>query len=311
MSVTVLQPEYAVLPAPACAVGESPLWSVAGQCLWWVDIEGQLLYRLRPDAVQVDCWTSPERIGCVALHTGEQGGLIAAMETGLFAVVPLPGQPFAPRLLASISHGQAGMRCNDGRCDRAGRFWVSTMVRDMGLAAPQGVLYRLDDAPQELVLRPQLGGLITGNGLAFSPDGSLAYLSDSHPQVQQIWQFDVDGAGGLQNRRSFVDMRQYPGRPDGAAVDQDGCYWVCANDAGLLLRFTPDGVLDMQVRVPMDKPSMCAFGGARLDQLFVTSIRASAQPGAPPHALAGHTLCLELGIVGLPEQAFGAGLSPA
>ena len=311
MSVTVLQPDYAVLPAPACNVGESPLWSVADQCLWWVDIEGQLLYRMRPDAGQADRWTSPERIGCVALHAGGQGGLIAAMETGLFALTPVPGQPLAPRLLAAISHGQAGMRCNDGRCDRVGRFWVSTMVRDMGLAAPQGVLYRLDHAPQGPVLQPQLDGLITGNGLAFSPDGSLAYLSDSHPQVQQIWQFDVDGAGGLQNRRSFVDMRQYPGRPDGAAVDQDGCYWVCANDAGLLLRFTPRGALDMQVRVPMDKPSMCAFGGTRLDQLFVTSIRASAQPGAAPHALAGHTLCLDLGIVGLPEQAFGAGLNPA
>jgi len=213
-----------------------------------------------------------------------------------------------PRLLAPISHAQAGMRCNDGRCDRAGRFWVSTMVRDMGLAAPQGVLYRMDASAQGPVLRAQRGGLITGNGLAFSPDGKLAYLSDSHPQVQQIWQFDVDADGGLQSQRSFVDMRQHPGRPDGAAVDQDGCYWTCANDAGLLLRFTPQGVLDMQVHLPMDKPSMCAFGGARLDQLFVTSIRASAQPGAAPHTLAGHTLCLELGIAGLPEQAFGAGL---
>ena len=310
MGVITFAPDYAVLPAPACAVGESPLWSVAEQCLWWVDIEGQLLYRWRPDGGAADCWASPQRIGCVALHAGGQGGLIAAMETGIFALAPVPGQPLAPRLLAPIDHAQPGMRCNDGRCDRAGRFWVSTMVRDMGLAAPQGVLYRLDARAQGPVLQAQVGGLITGNGLAFSPDGKLAYLSDSHPQVQQIWQFDVDADGGLQNRRGFVDMRQHPGRPDGAAVDQDGCYWTCANDAGLVLRFTPQGALDMQVRVPMDKPSMCAFGGARLDQLFVTSIRASAQPGAAPHALAGHTLCLDLGIAGLPEQAFGAGLSP-
>ena len=310
MGVTTLAPDYAVLPSPACAVGESPLWSVAEQCLWWVDIEGQLLYRWRPDGGQADCWASPQRLGCVALHAGGQGGLIAAMETGIFAITPLLGQPLAPRLLAHIDHAQLGMRCNDGRCDRAGRFWVSTMVRDMGLAAPQGVLYRLDARAQGPVLQAQVGGLITGNGLAFSPDGKLAYLSDSHPQVQQIWQFDVDADGGLQNRRSLVDMRQHPGRPDGAAVDEDGCYWTCANDAGLVLRFTPQGALDMQVRVPMDKPSMCAFGGARLDQLFVTSIRASAQPGAAPHALAGHTLCLDLGIAGLPELAFGAGPGP-
>ena len=310
MGVITFAPDYAVLPAPACAVGESPLWSVAEQCLWWVDIEGQLLYRWRPDGGQVDCWASPQRLGCVALHAGGQGGLIAAMETGIFAITPLMGQPLAPRLLAHIDHAQPGMRCNDGRCDRAGRFWVSTMVRDMGLAAPQGVLYRLGARAQGPVLQAQVVGLITGNGLAFSPDGKLAYLSDSHPQLQQIWQFDVDADGGLQNRRGFVDMRQHPGRPDGAAVDQDGCYWTCANDAGLVLRFTPQGALDMQVHVPMDKPSMCAFGGTRLDQLFVTSIHASAQPGAAPHALAGHTLCLDLGIAGLPEQAFGAGPGP-
>jgi len=56
MGVITFAPDYAVLPAPACAVGESPLWSVAEQCLWWVDIEGQLLYRWRPDGGQADCW---------------------------------------------------------------------------------------------------------------------------------------------------------------------------------------------------------------------------------------------------------------
>ena len=34
-------------------------------------------------------------------------------------------------------------------------------------------------------------------------------------------------------------MKPLPGRPDGAAVDADGCYWICGNDAGLVHRFTP------------------------------------------------------------------------
>jgi sugar lactone lactonase YvrE len=158
------------------------------------------------------------------------------------------------------------------------------MVMNMGLASPAGALYRLDRLHG---LRKMLDGFITPNGLGFSPDGSTMYLSDSHSSVQVIWAFDYDTASGTpSNRRVFVDMTALPGRPDGAAVDEDGCYWICANDAGLIHRFTPEG--------------MCAFGGAGLDTLFVTSIRPegidlSDQP------LAGGLFALRPGVRGLPE----------
>jgi len=148
-----------------------------------------------------------------------------------------------------------------------------------------------------------LQGFITPNGLGFSPDGRTMYLSDSHPSVQMIWAFDYDTASATpSNRRVFVDMKALPGRPDGAAVDEDGCYWICANDAGLVHRFTPDGQLDRSLAVPVKKPAMCAFGGAGLDTLFVTSIRPdgidlSDQP------LAGGLFALRPGVCGLAEAA--------
>jgi sugar lactone lactonase YvrE len=129
------------------------------------------------------------------------------------------------------------------------------------------------------------------------------YLSDSHPLVQQIWAFDYDTDSGTpSNRRLFVDMNQFAGRPDGAAVDAEGCYWICANDAGLIHRFTPDGRLDRSLAVPVKKPSMCAFGGSRLDTLFVTSIR----PGDDhdEQSLAGGVFALNPGVKGLPEPQF-------
>ena len=111
-------------------------------------------------------------------------------------------------------------------------------------------------------------------GMAFSPDGRTMYLSDSHPSVQLIWAYDYNTQTGIpSNRRVFADMNSLPGGPDGAAVDEDGCYWICGNDAGLIHRFTPQGKLDRSLAVPVKKPAMCAFGGARLDTLFVTSIR--------------------------------------
>ncbi len=111
--------------------------------------------------------------------------------------------------------------------------------------------------------------LITPNGLAFSPDGRTMYLSDSHPARQAVWAYDYDtDTGTPSNPRLFIDMNRYPGRPDGAAVDADGGYWICGNDAGQVHRFTPDGRLDRSLAVPVAKPAMCAFGGAGLDTLL-------------------------------------------
>jgi sugar lactone lactonase YvrE len=194
------------------------------------------------------------------------------------------------------------MRLNDGRCDRQGRFWAGSMVLNMGANAADGTLYRYS-AGQRGPLEAQLGGFIVPNGLGFSPDGRTMYLSDSHPLVQQIWAFDYDTDSGTpSNRRLFVDMNQFAGRPDGAAVDAEGCYWICANDAGLIHRFTPDGRLDRSLAVPVKKPSMCAFGGSRLDTLFVTSIR----PGDDhdEQSLAGGVFALNPGVKGLPEPQF-------
>jgi sugar lactone lactonase YvrE len=254
-------------------------------------------------------WPVAERIGCIALRGGGGSGagvgpgLLAAMETGLYALTLHDDGRIDSLLLHGVAFPQPQMRFNDGRTDRQGRFWVSSMVRDMGArhAADKaaGTLYRLD---RQGFGPTAITGLRTGNGLAFSPDGRVMYLSDSHPTVRRIWAFDLDAEGQPTRQRLFVDMNQHPGRPDGAAVDADGGYWICANDAGLVHRFTPDGRLDRSIPVPAAKPSMCAFGGAGLDRLFVTTI-APAQPvaGHDP-ALAGAVFVLDPGCTGLAES---------
>ena len=121
-----------------------------------------------------------------------------------------------------------------------------------------------------------LYGFITPNGMAFSPNGKIMYLSDSHPKVQKIWSFDYDTAtGAIGEQKLFLDMQGIPGRPDGAAVDTDGCYWICGNDAGVVYRITPRGEIDQTIALPVKKPAMCSFGGEKMDTLFVTSIRPS------------------------------------
>ncbi|MEO5732554.1 MAG: SMP-30/gluconolactonase/LRE family protein [Rubrivivax sp.] len=293
------------------SVGESPLWAPAEQALLWVDIEGRRIHRHDPLSGLDQSWEVPERPACLALHPA--GGVVCALESRVVHLQLQGGGHLEAAPIATVDHPVAGMRFNDGRCDRRGAFWVGSMVMNMGLVSPVGQLFRLtgdriDPALAVVAVPP----LVVPNGLAFSPDNRTMYLSDSHPSVQRIWCFDHDPEDGrLGSARLFVDMKLHPGRPDGAAVDEDGCYWICANDAGLLHRFTPAGRLDQSITVPVSKPSMCAFGGAQLDELYVTSIRPASLATSFPEtalaaeaALAGATFVCRPGVRGLPEAPF-------
>lgn len=282
------------------AVGESPVWVPQDNALYWVDIPNGGLQRWSADTGHVHTWKTPEMLACIARH--RRGGWVAGMESGFFHLHPHSDGSLDSERLASVAHSRNDMRLNDGRCDRQGRFWAGSMVLDMGLNLPEGRLYRYGTG-QSGVIEAQLDGFIVPNGLGFSPDGKTMYVSDSHPAVQLIWAFDYDTDSGTpSNRRVFIDMNHFPGRPDGAAVDAEGFYWICANDAGLIHRFAPDGRLDFSLAVPVKKPTMCAFGGSRMDTLFVTSIR----PGDDhdPQSLAGGVFALNPNIKGLPEPIF-------
>ncbi|SNS14699.1 Sugar lactone lactonase YvrE [Noviherbaspirillum humi] len=281
-------------------VGESPFWDAASNSLFWVDIPARRVHRWRPDG-GIATWQADEMIGCIA--PAASGGLVAGMESGIFKLQLGDDGSMSAQRLAQVAHADRPMRFNDGRCDRQGRFWAGTMHLDMGLARVAGAVYRLDARG----LQQQLDGFIVPNGMAWSPDGRTLYLSDSHPTVQTIWAFDYDTTdGAISNRRLFVDMRQHPGRPDGAAVDADGCYWICGNDAGMVHRFTPQGRLDRSVPLPVKKPAMCAFGGPDMGTLFVTSIRPGDASVEAEQPLAGGVFSFDPGVKGLPEHPFAS-----
>ena len=281
----------------SCAVGESPVWHAGEQAWYWVDIPARRIWRLDHAAGSTRHWTADEMVACIAPRAN--GGLIAGMETGIFAVDLQDDGTVRAERLAAPPELAPGMRFNDGRTDRQGRFWSGTMWMDMAAALPLGRLYRYDGAG---LSAPLVSGLVTQNGLAWSPDGRTMYLSDSHPTRRRVWTFDYDvDAGVPHNRRLLVDMAAYAGRPDGAAMDSDGCYWVAGNDGASLLRFTPLGKLDRELKLPVAKPSMPCFGGPDLDTLLITSI---VQPGYEDDALAGAVLLVRPGVSGVPEVPF-------
>jgi L-arabinonolactonase len=278
-------------------LGECPVWCGRTSSLYWIDIAAPSLNRFDPSTGRNRVWTLPEPIGSFAL-CDKQGHALVALKSGLCRF-DLESGGLTP--LAAPEPNLPHNRLNDGRCDRQGRFWVGSMRDPPDPSGPTGSLFRFDPTGR---LTPMVGGLYVANGLAFSPDGRTLYHSDSFPAVRSIWRWDLDVANGtIANRRLFVDTHGMPGRPDGGAVDADGCYWSAATDGWELVRFTPSGKVDRRIPLPVSKPSMLAFGGARLDTIYVTSIRpANADLSKQP--LAGSLFAVEAGISGLPEPLF-------
>jgi sugar lactone lactonase YvrE len=287
------------LSEPMEGVGESPVWRPAEEALYWVDIYAKRIHRLHPASGARRSWETREPVACIAF--AKNGMVIAGMETGIFTLELLDDGGVAAERLAAPGFAMPDMRFNDGRCDRQGRFWAGTMHNDIPAAHAVGELYRYTH--EQGLSKPAAQGLLTQNGLAFSPDGRRMYLSDSHPKANVVWMYDYDRDLGIpHDRRVFVDMRKHPGRPDGAAVDVDGCYWTCANDSGLVMRFTPAGELDRTLELPVKKLTMPAFGGPGLDTMYVTTIR----PAGTQDPNAGALFALRAGVQGIAETPFGA-----
>jgi sugar lactone lactonase YvrE len=258
------------------ALGEGPVWDERMHALWWVDIHGRALKRYDGQDTQVV--PMPEPPGSIALRRA--GGLLVALASGVHLIGTTQ-----PELLVRPAEHESGLRFNDGRCDRAGRFWVGTL-QDPDFP-PRGILYRIEPDGRAMAVRR---GIQVPNSIAFSPDGRTMYFGDS-PR-HKIWAFDyAPDSGQISNERVFATP--HPGFPDGSCVDAEGCLWNAEYGGSRVVRYTPAGKVDRVVAVPAKKPTCCAFGGTRLDTLYITSADGAGLFAAVP------------GVRGLAESRFG------
>jgi sugar lactone lactonase YvrE len=276
-------------------LAEGPVWDPHEGVLYWVNIKAHEIHRFDPATGKDTHWKTPADVGSIGLR--QEGGMIVALKTGFFFFDPPTGKFTA---IVEPEASQPDNRFNDGKTDRQGRFWAGTLY-DPDETKATGCLYRLDT---DFTCHKMVDGIFASNGLAFSPDSKTAYYADSKQRKVWAWDFDaVDGA--LSNRRVFIELRAGEGGPDGAAVDDDGCYWLTQPPASLVVRYDPKGRIDRMIEMPVSQPTCCAFGGPRMDILYITSAsyRLPAEKLAK-EPLAGALFAIHPGVTGPADARF-------
>lgn len=293
INAPMTQESEARLVADVHAVlGEGPVWVAAEQALYWVDIKGRKIFRIDAEE-RLTTWDTPYRIGSLAPR--ESGGFIAGTEHGL-AHVQLEAERF--ELLFDPEEERETNRFNDGKVDRQGRFFAGTM--DDEEQRDSGAFYRIHHDLS--CVRVDDGYRVT-NGPAFSPDGRTMYTNDSARQVTYAFHFAPDGTPV--GRRELARYGEGQGYPDGMTVDAEGCLWIAFWDGWCLRRLSPEGEIISEHRVPVAKPTSCAFGGPDLHRLYVTSASiglSENESAMQPNA--GGLFMLSPGVRGIAERPF-------
>lgn len=274
-------------------LGECPLWDDLAQCLYWVDIRRPAIRRWRHASGEVDSWTMPDLVGSIALV--DDGRLLVALPQQIALFDPASEQltPFVPGLALPEGH-----RFNDGRCDARGRFWVGSMHNIT--RAPEGTLFCLEGSGP---LRPIRHGICIPNSLAFSPDGHTLYFADS--LHYRIYAHPYTVASGHMGEPRVFAKSEPPAFPDGSAVDEEGFVWNAEFNGARLVRYAPDGSVEREIALPVDRPTCCVFGGPDLGILFITSTSQNmSEADRQARPMAGALMAMRPGVRGLPEPRF-------
>jgi sugar lactone lactonase YvrE len=287
-------PEAICLVESDNALGECPIWCPVERVLWWIDVARPQLWKYDPVTGCSQYWSLPKVPGAIALR--KSGGLLIAFRNG-FAMVASAGGALVPLVPDGIDLGEG--RLNDGKVDRAGRFWVGTL--DRKLQESIGKLYRLGADRSFDALDH---GFMLSNGLGWSPDNRHMYFAETH--TRSIYRYDFDlQSGTISNRIVFAQIEEGKGGPDGLSVDADGGVWSVIFDRGIIHRYLPDGSLAQSVRLPIARPTSCTFGGDDLKTLYITSARiglSDQELAEQPNA--GGIWAISLGPAGQAESFF-------
>ena len=305
---TVTTPTWQTVCPENFELGESPFWHPQEQTLYWVDIPGKKVCRANVYMGTVDSWDMPTEPGCIA--PASSGGLVIALRNGVYRARDWRGNL---ELITTLPYDPAAVRANDGKCDALGRFWVGTI--DEPKASGAATLYSIDCRNGPPVVERKAGDALTANGLAWSPDGRTLYWADTPSHIVHAWDYDLV-SNAMTAHRTHLQLpvkpagwtyadRSYLGRPDGAAVDVQGNYYVAMFEGGRVCKYAPDGTLLAEWPTPAQCPTMPCLGGDDLQTLYLTTARhgrSNAELAQYPQS--GCVFSMRVDTPGLPVNFF-------
>ncbi|MBZ9813834.1 SMP-30/gluconolactonase/LRE family protein [Mesorhizobium sp. CA7] len=244
-------------------LGESILWHPEENSLYWIDFYGPTVRRQKWGSRLVESWHLKigETIGSLVL--ADNGRLLLAIDHGLHVFDPATG---STRFFADPKSGQMNLVYNDGKVDRAGRYWVGTY--DVSERHPNGIFYLLGEEGRATIADR---GFVICNGPAFSPDNGALYFSDT--VGRRILSYEIGADGSLSNRRIFFTFSIDDGMPDGLAVDSAGNVWCALYGGGKVVCLDQRGTLRKSLYLPAALVTSVCFGGPDLKTLFATTGR--------------------------------------
>jgi len=284
-------------------IGEGAMWCPVERVVYWLDVPPpSVLHRFNPATERHDTWPMPEMI--TALAKRANGTLLIASHQGINVFDPATGKI---ERKVSPEADVPGNRSNDGAPDALGRFWMGTMMNNLGsdgedlpITRSSGGLWCVE---QDLSSRKVISEITITNGVVWSPDSQTLYVADSAPQIIHAYDFDL-ASGGVSNRRVFSAITDL-GYPDGAAVDSEGFLWSCRWEGQCVARFAPDGGIDRIVPIPAPRVTSLAFGGADFRTVYVTTARHGHTPEEDKRfPQQGSLFAFEAPVAGLPRPQF-------
>lgn len=282
----ILEPTEMLLPY--AELGEGPHWDIPTQTLYWVDIPARLVHSMGATGVHRS-WNVGMPIGAAVPRAS--GGLVfaggAVGGNGFYALDTETGSVTELATTPDLPH----TRMNDGKCDRAGRFYAGSMDADE--KPGRGKFYRFDTDHSVTELYDGIG---ISNGLGWSPDDKRMYYIDSFAYRVDVVDYDL-ATGQMGERQVFARLGSGEFVPDGLAVDSQGGVWVAVWGGGVIQRYDADARLTSVVKLPAAHVTSCAFGGPDLTELFITT-------AAGPGRSAGALFTCPAGVKGLPAYSY-------
>ncbi len=250
-------------------LGETPIWHPGKKVLYWTDVFSGDFHIYDASSGEDSVYNPGGMIGSAI--PSSDGSVLLLLENGLNLFEPQTGEL---KHLIDPEPGRDDFRLNDGRCDKKGRVWFSTMSKVYGSddydESMTGSLYMVDT---DLSIMTVMSGVNQLNGIGWSSDDKRMYIVDTHNFKLLAFDYDMQ-TGEATGAKTACEIPSDFGFADGMCMDADDNVWIGHWVSGKISKWNPKtGELQQTVQMPVPHVTCCGFGGENFDELYATTAR--------------------------------------